>query len=258
MTARIVQQSTNITIRAHVGFELFFIEKLQARVAMGFPQRFLCFKLRELALATSCEDTAWLQIAFNIVLFNKSTNDTTALKGHLAHLCAGVFAVMFLYEINITAVAVNDLPAITARCAEAYCAAFQDDNLVAIFREVQGGRHTGVTGADNANICFNIFLKRRSHPCVISGSCIVGIGVRGCQQGVAPGMALSYWAVTTTLRARYERLYTPQGIFCKKKAPEGAKGTSDRLVTASAKCGKTRVENVHTLINQRITDRQRR
>jgi len=31
----------------------------------------------------------------------------------------------------------------------------------------------------------------------------------------------------------------PKVYFAKKKAPEGAKGTSDRLVTASAKSGKT-------------------
>ncbi|MNN88930.1 hypothetical protein D3C81_2066760 [compost metagenome] len=61
-------------------------------------------------------------------------------------------------HIDITAVAINDLPAIAARSTKANPGRFQDRHPKPVLQQEQGAGQAGIAGANDADIRFYIIL----------------------------------------------------------------------------------------------------
>ncbi|MNV69902.1 hypothetical protein D3C71_1628340 [compost metagenome] len=82
-------------------------------------------------------------------------------------------------DINVAAVAVDDLAAVAARCAEADLGRFDDAHLEAVLQQEQGAGQAGVAGADDAHIGFHLTLQRRTWRHRVGRGGVVGLGVGG-------------------------------------------------------------------------------
>ena len=87
-----------------------------------------------------CEDATIFKVALDVVLGDALANDAPAFKGHVAEQLCLLGCHAALDHIDITAVAVDDLPAITTRCAKADFCRLNDADLEAVFQQGNSGR----------------------------------------------------------------------------------------------------------------------
>lgn len=114
MAATHVQQPADIVVTGHDLANATLVQQLQLCMAVALPQAFLRLQMVHV-LAVECrEHAAVLQVALDLVLGDPLANDPAALERHLPQQLRLLRADAALDHINVTAVAVDDLPAIAA------------------------------------------------------------------------------------------------------------------------------------------------
>jgi len=105
-----------------------------------------------LLLVESSKHAAVFQVAPNVVAGDPIADDPSAFKCHFADQLGGRLADAALNAVEVSAVAVDDLPAVATGCAEANLHGFQNGDAEALLEQEQGSGQTGVTGANDAHV----------------------------------------------------------------------------------------------------------
>src|SRR5690606_40796983 len=113
MTALFVDHSTYIVVAGDHVANGIAIEQFQVLVAVALPESLLCLQMVHLLRGKCGKNTAILQVALNTVTRHAITNDAAALKRHLADQLGFFDRHTVFYGIDVAAVTVDDLPAIT-------------------------------------------------------------------------------------------------------------------------------------------------
>ncbi|MNH09252.1 hypothetical protein D3C79_687000 [compost metagenome] len=95
-------------------------------------------------------------------------------------------------DVDVAAVAVDDLAAVAARGAEADLGGFQHGDLEAAFKQEQGAGQAGVAGTDHADIGLYLFLQRRARRNRIGRCGVVGLRVGGIGHAAKPLFYIFY------------------------------------------------------------------
>ncbi|RMT20002.1 hypothetical protein ALP54_101884 [Pseudomonas amygdali pv. lachrymans] len=160
MAAGHVQQPADILITGNDFVDPALVHQLKAGVAVTLPQSLLGFQMRQLLAGQCCKYTAILQVALDTVAGNPITDDGCALKGHLPQQLRLAWPDGSLDHINVTAVTIDDLPAITPRRAKADFCRFQHRDPESILQQEQRTRQACIASSDDAHVGFDFTLQR--------------------------------------------------------------------------------------------------
>ncbi|MNN44766.1 hypothetical protein D3C81_1590720 [compost metagenome] len=161
-------------------------------MAEAFPQALLRFQVAHLLGGQGGEHATVFQIALDVVLGHALTDDASAFEGHLAEQLRLLGADGAFDDIDVAAVAVDDLATVAARGAETDFRGFQHGHTEARFQQEQGAGQTGVAGADHADIGLNLFLQRRARRNRIGRCGVVGLRVGGIGHAAKPLFYIFY------------------------------------------------------------------
>ena len=147
------------------------------RVAISFPQGLLCFEVVHLLLIEGGKYAAVFQVALNAIACYAFTDNSSAFECHIPDQLRCRGARTTLDAVKVSAVAVDDLPAIAPRGAETDLGCFQYDYAETLFKKKQGRRQACVSGADHAHVGLLVFLESLSNTCRVGRRCVVGSGI---------------------------------------------------------------------------------
>src|SRR5690606_17281419 len=108
------------------------------------------------------EDTAVLQIALDLIPGNPITNDRSALERHLPQQLRLPNSNCALDDINVTAVAVDNLSAITPRRTKADLGSLQHRHSKAVLQKKQSAGQARIPCANHTHISFHLTLQLRA------------------------------------------------------------------------------------------------
>src|SRR3990167_10079816 len=131
-------------------------------MAIAFPQLLLCFQVFHLLGCDSGKHAAILEVALDVVLGYPLANDPAAFERHLAQQLRMLGADAALYGVDVAAVTVDDLTAVTTRGAETDFGSLDNAHLEAAFQQGYGRGQAGVACTDNAGVCFYFAMQFRA------------------------------------------------------------------------------------------------
>src|SRR5690606_38886036 len=152
MAASPVEHAADVALACHHLAYALFVERLQLMVAVACPQRLLRLQVLHLLGVEGSEDAAVLQVAIDAVAGHVLANDPAAFERHGADETGLLDADAALDGVQVAAVAVDDLAAVTPRGAKAYSGRFQYHDTESVLKQEQSGGQAGVAGADHADI----------------------------------------------------------------------------------------------------------
>ncbi|MNP07954.1 hypothetical protein D3C76_1000040 [compost metagenome] len=185
MPATHVEHPPDILIASHDVADTALIHQLQLRVPESFPQTLLRFQVIHLFGRDGGKHAAVLQIALDVVPGHPITNDPPTLERHLPQQLGLAWTDTALDHIDITAVAVDDLPTIAPRRTETHPGRFQYRYPKAVLQQEQGRRQSGITGADHADVSLDLTLQRRAGRHRIGRCGVIGFWVWGVRHPAA-------------------------------------------------------------------------
>ena len=151
--------------------------------AIAAPQRLTRFQLFQVGIRQADKDIVRLQITLNIVFFNALADDLSALLYDACNKRRGVLAIAPLNRLQRCVQPVHHLTAIAARGAPADARAFNHDNGIAFFRQMQRSGQAGIARAHDADVGLNIALQRRPIRRWVRGCRVIA-----CRMGAGPGV----------------------------------------------------------------------
>ncbi len=154
-----IQQPADVLITGHNFIDPALVHQLEAGMPVALPEPLLGLEMRQLLAGQRCEYTAIFQVALNAVTGNPIPNDRCAFEGHLPEQLRLTWPHGSLDDIDIAAVAVDDLPAITPRCTEADLRRFQHRDPKSVFQQKQSAGQACVTGSDDTHVSFDFALQ---------------------------------------------------------------------------------------------------
>ncbi|MNN74772.1 hypothetical protein D3C81_1910050 [compost metagenome] len=131
------------------------------------------------------EHATVLQIALNVVPGDPLTNDPATLERHLPQQLSLLGTDRALDHINVAAIAVDDLPAITPGRAETHLGRLKHRDLEAVLQQKQGRGQPRITGADHTDIGLDSILQCRARRNRVGRCGVVGFWVGGVSHPAA-------------------------------------------------------------------------
>ena len=162
VTAAVVNRAADVAVGIDDGTQLFFIEHFDFIVAIARPEFLLRFEVVHLFGVKRGEHAAVFQITLDVVTLNAFANDAIAFERHVADQFRSLRIDLFGHGVNVAAVAIDQLAAVTTRCAEAHLNGFQNHHLHARLGQKQRGGQTGITRANHADVCVYVALQCRT------------------------------------------------------------------------------------------------
>src|SRR5690606_26101049 len=123
------------------------------------------------------KNTAILQVALNTVTRHAITNDAAALKRHLADQLGFFDRHTVFYGIDVAAVTVDDLPAITPWGAKAHLHGFQNGDLKTVLQQKKRSGESGIAGTNNTDIGFGYTLPHWEQRRTVGGCGVIGVRI---------------------------------------------------------------------------------
>ncbi len=177
MAAGHVQQTTDVLIAGHNFVDPALVHQFQVGMAVAFPEPLLGFQVRQLLAGQRRKHTAVLQVALNAVAGNPVTNDGRTLKCHLPQQLRLARPDGALDHVDVTAVTVDDLPAVTARRAKPDLRGFQHRDPKAVFQQKQRAGQACIASPDDTHVSLDLALQGGTFRYGIGRSCVIGLRV---------------------------------------------------------------------------------
>ncbi len=130
-----VQQAANIAFACDACPDAAFVEQLQLRVAVALPQALLRLQMVHLPGRQRRKYTAVLEIALDAIARHTVADDTSPFECHGAQKLRLLGADGLFDDVDVTAITVDDLPAVAARGAETYPRGFQHGDREAVLQQ---------------------------------------------------------------------------------------------------------------------------
>src|SRR5471032_1711989 len=113
-----VKHAADILITTYHFADATLIHQLKLRVTETFPQALLRLQVTHLLGRDGGEHATVLQVALDIIFGHPLTNDPPTFERHLTQQLRLLGADAALNHVDVTAVAVDDLPTVTPRCTK--------------------------------------------------------------------------------------------------------------------------------------------
>ncbi len=152
MAAAVVEQGADVAVAVYFATNGMAVEQLQLGIAVALPVGFLLFQRFHLLMVHGHKQAAWAVVALDLVALDALANNIAAFEHHAAEHFGRIRAVVLLNNVDIAAIGVNQLSAVTAAGAEADTRAFQHHHVITHFGQMQGRGEAGVAAADDADI----------------------------------------------------------------------------------------------------------
>ncbi|MNS16661.1 hypothetical protein D3C72_483180 [compost metagenome] len=162
MTATHVEHPADVLIASHHFADAALIHQLKLGVPETLPQALLGFEMTHLLGGHRGEHATVLQVALNVVPGDPITNDSPTLERHLPQQLGLLGTDRALDDIDIAAIAVNDLAAITPGRPETHPGRLEHRDLEAVLQQKQGSGQPRITGANHTDIGLHVILQRRA------------------------------------------------------------------------------------------------
>ncbi|MNJ53954.1 hypothetical protein D3C77_493730 [compost metagenome] len=153
-----VEHSADIVVAGDHLANGLAIEQLQVLITVALPEPLLRLQMIHLLGGERREYPAVLQIALDAIAGHAIANDAPTFKRHLADQLGFFCRNTVFHGVDVTAVAVDDLPAIATRGAKAHLDGFQHSDLEAVLQQEKCSGKAGVASADHADIGLDITL----------------------------------------------------------------------------------------------------
>ncbi|MNZ70003.1 hypothetical protein D3C78_883210 [compost metagenome] len=224
MPAAVVQQAADVVVAGNHVADCLAIEQFQLSVAVALPEALLGRQMPHLLRVEGGEYASVLQVALDVVAFDALTNDPSTLESHLSQQCCCVRGGAALDHVDVAAITVDDLPAVTSRGAEADLGRFEHGDPKAALQQEQRSGQAGIAGTDDAYIGFVLAdqggaLRRR-----VGGKGVIGLRVGGVRH-----LATSVVYPLRALRS-YARIAVPARV---EKAGRGLRVKKDGAISVS-------------------------
>ena len=152
MPAQRVEQAADIAGAGHMRRQPGAVQQHQPGMPVRGPDLLLMLQPLHLLGRQGDEQPAWNEIAGDRVFFHPFPDDFGAFQRHGADRASGWLAITRGDHVQRAGIAVDDLPAIAPRGAEADAHGFQDDDGKAPLGQFEGGGNAGEPGADDAHV----------------------------------------------------------------------------------------------------------
>ncbi|MNZ70504.1 hypothetical protein D3C78_888440 [compost metagenome] len=172
-----VQHPADVLITRHHFANAALIHQLELGVAESLPQALLRLQMTHLLGGHRGEHATVLQIALDVVPGDPLTNDPATFKRHLPQQLSLLGADCALDDIDVAAIAVNDLPAITPGRPETHLGGLKHRDLETVLQQKQGRGQPRVTGANHTDIGLDVILQRRARRNRIGRCGVIGFWV---------------------------------------------------------------------------------
>ncbi|MNX99990.1 hypothetical protein D3C86_1324690 [compost metagenome] len=172
-----VEHPADVLITSHYFANAALIHQLKLGMSETLPQALLGFEMPHLLGGHRGEHATVLQVALNAVPGDSLTNDSPTLERHLPQQLGLLGTDRALDDIDIAAIAVNDLAAITPGRPETHPGGFEHRDLETVLQQKQGRGQPRVTGANHADIGLDVILQRRARRNRIGRCGVVGLWV---------------------------------------------------------------------------------
>ena len=114
-----VEHAADILITGHHLMNAALVHQFQLGVPVSLPELLLRFQMAHLLVGDGCKHAAILQVALNLILGHPITNDRGTFKCHLTQQLRLLGPDSAFDHVDVAAIAVDDLSAITPRCTKA-------------------------------------------------------------------------------------------------------------------------------------------
>ncbi|MOA28093.1 hypothetical protein D3C78_1490170 [compost metagenome] len=132
-----VEHATDVLIARNHFANAALIEQFQLRMTEALPEALLRFQVAHLFGRQRGEHAAVLQVALNVVLGHALANDPATFECHLPEQLRLLRPDAAFDHINVTAITVNDLPAITPGGAEPDLGRLQHGDAKTVLQQEQ-------------------------------------------------------------------------------------------------------------------------
>lgn len=109
-----VEHATDIAVARNHFTDALLVHQLELVVAEAFPQALLRLQVAHLLAGEGGEHATVFQVALDVVFGHALTNDAPAFEGHVAQQLCLLGADGAFDDVNVAAVAVDDLAAVAA------------------------------------------------------------------------------------------------------------------------------------------------
>ncbi|MNO85905.1 hypothetical protein D3C76_772890 [compost metagenome] len=186
-----VEHAADVAVGSDDFTDAFGVHQFQLGVAEALPELLLRLQVAHLLGAECGEHATVLQVALDVVLGDALANDAAAFEGHLAEQLRLLRADGAFDDVDVAAIAVDDLTAVAPGRAKANLGRFEDSDLEAVFQQEQGSREAGIASTYNAHVGFGLALEFGAGRDRIGRCCVVGGGVWSVRH-IAPVFVIFY------------------------------------------------------------------
>ncbi|CCJ84274.1 conserved hypothetical protein [Cronobacter dublinensis 582] len=180
-----VEQRAGVTLARNLPAHRVGVQQLQPRIAVALPVRLLLHQPQILLAVKRHKQPARAIVTLDVVTRNALADDFAALKHHAAEHPRGVGAVARFDNVDIAAVGVHHLAAVTPARAIADARRLQQHHVITLLHQMQRRREPGITAANDTDIALHRFCQRREGRVRVSACGIVAVYM--FSHGSAPG-----------------------------------------------------------------------
>jgi hypothetical protein len=157
-----IDKTANISVRIDDAAEGSAVDEFKRVVAVPLPVGLHPLQMPQLLVVKSDKSVARTKVARDPIALNAGTDDVGALERHAGECDCRLPPVPLFDDIDITAIAVDDLSAVATGGTPAYALAFQHDDRKAALGQRKPGRDAGEAGSDDTDIGTDVTGERRT------------------------------------------------------------------------------------------------